>query len=166
MSFLLAPDSVLNMEINGPSGPFGIAIAILVGLGTMGYGAYDYTQQTSALETATTVNATIVFTGVETNSQRRGTSYSPQATFNYSYEGTNYTASNVYPGEIPQTFDREEAARAQLEGYDQGTTVTAYVPRDNPNDAFLRRESSNTPFFVIGFGALFVLGTVYSALRG
>lgn len=153
------------MEINGPSGPLGIALALLVGLGAMGYGAYDYTQQTSALESSTTVDATIVSTGVETNHQRRGTSYSPQATFDYSYEGTNYTASNVYPGNIPRTFDREETARAQLEGYDEGATVTAYVPRDDPGDAFLRHESSTTPFFVIGFGALFVLGTVYSALQ-
>lgn len=153
------------MEINGPSGPIGIAIALLVGLGTMGYGAYDYTQQTSALESATTVNATVVSTGVETNQQRRGTSYSPRATFDYSYEGTNYTATNVYPGSIPRTFDREETARAQLEGYERGATVTAYVPREDPGDAFLRHESSDTPFFVIGFGALFVLGTVYSAFR-
>jgi hypothetical protein len=154
-----------GMEIDGPSGPFGIALAILVGLGTMGYGVYDYTQQTSALESATTVNATIVSTGVETNQQRRGTSYSPQATFDYSYEGTNYTASNVYPGEIPRTFDSEEAARAQVEEYEQGATVTAYVPRDDPGDAFLRHESSNTPFLVTGFGLLFVLGTLYSAFR-
>jgi hypothetical protein len=154
------------MEINGPSGTLQTVLALLVGLGAVGYGAYSYTTQVSALDSAETVDATIVSTGVETNDQRRGVSYTPLATFNYSYGGETYTVTNVYPGKLPREFGSRESARSQLEGYEPGETVTAYVPPDTPGDAFLKHERSNKPFLVVGLGALFVLGTLYSTIRG
>lgn len=155
----------MEFNFNGPSGTLQIALALLVGLGAMGYGAYSYTAQSSALDSAETVEATIVSTSIETVSQRRGTEYSPQATFNYTYEGETYTSSNVYPGKLAREFGSEEDARAQLEGYEPGDTVTAYVPSDDPGNAFLKHESSNKPFLVIGLGGVIVLGTVVSIFR-
>lgn len=153
------------MEVNGPSGTLRIALTLLVGLATIGYGAYSYSEQTSALDSAVEVDATITATSVEKDSAGKGVSYEAHATFNYSYEGETYTSSNVYPGTLPREFDTREEARSQLKEYEPGNTVTAYVPSDSPGNAYLKHESSNKPFFVIGFGALFVLVGVRSALK-
>jgi hypothetical protein len=156
------------MEINfdGPSGPLQIAFALILGLGTIGYGAYSYSAQTAALDSTETVDATIVSTSIERLDERRGTDdYSPQATFNYTYEGERYTSSNVFPGKLPREFETKDEAGAQLEGYESGSTVRAYVPQNSPGNAFLKHESSNKPLIVTGLGAIVVLGTVFSIFR-
>ena len=155
----------MGLEINGPSGTLQVLLTVLLGLGAIGYGSYSYTAQTSALDSAVTVNATVVSTSVETVSQRRGTEYRPQATFNYTYNGVAYTSSNVYPGPLPREFGSPEDAQAQLDGFEQGNSVTAYVPPDSPGNAFLRVERSNKPFIVIGLGAVLLLGTISTTLR-
>lgn len=159
----MAESSGMEFDFDGPSGTLQVALALLLGLGTIGYGAYSDTAQSSALER---INATVVSTSVETIEERRGTEYSPQATFNYTYGGQSYTSSNVYPGKLPREFGSEESARDRIDGYEPGETVTAYVPPENPGNAFLKHESSNKPFLVIGIGAVFVLGTLASAIRG
>ncbi|WP_327051907.1 DUF3592 domain-containing protein [Halomicrococcus gelatinilyticus] len=152
------------MEFNGPSGRFQIALMFLLGLATIGYGGYSYAEQSSALDSAVEVDATISSTSVEADDARRGTDYVPRATFNYTYEGETYTATNVYPGELPRDFSTREKARSQLKGYEPGDTVTAYVPTDSPGQAFLKHESSDKPLLVVGFGVLFVLASLYSFL--
>jgi len=155
----------MRLKINGPSGTFQVLLAIILGLGAIGYGGYSYTSQTSALDSAVTVNATVVSTSVETVSQRRGTEYRPQATFSYRYNGEAYTTTNVYPGPLPREFGSPDEARAQLDGFEAGTTVTAYVPSDSPENAFLKVERSNKPFLLVGLGVLLVVGTILSSLR-
>lgn len=152
------------MEFNGPSGRTKMALGILVGFLTIGYGTYSYSMQSSALDSGVEVDATIVSTSIEEDAGK-GKRYSPRATFNYTYEGETYTSSNVYPGNLPREFGSKEDARAELKGYKPGDTVTAYVPPDSPGKAFLKNESSNKPFFVMGGGVLIVLGTVYSTLK-
>ncbi len=80
------------------------------------------------------------------------------------YDGKEYSSSNVYPGELPRGFDTEDAAESVLDGYDTGDTVTAYVPPESPDDAYIKHESSNKPFLIIGIGVLFVVGGVRSFL--
>ena len=156
----------MELEFNGPSGTLQIALALIVGLGAIGYGAYSYSSQSAALDSTETVDATIVSTSIERLNERRGTDdYSPQATFNYTYEGETYTSSHMYPGGISHEFETREDARAQLAGYESGATVTAYVPTDSPGKAFLKHESSNKPLYIIGFGGTFVLATVISIFR-
>ncbi|WP_324665017.1 DUF3592 domain-containing protein [Haloarcula sediminis] len=155
----------MEVSFNGPSGALQVALAVLLGLGTLGYGGYSYAAQSTALGSAETVEATVVSTSVETVDKRRGTGYAPRATFNYSYDGEWHTSSKVYPGKLPREFDTEAAARAQLDGYDAGETVTAYVRPDAPGNAFLKHERSNKPLLVMGFGLLVLLGTGVSAVR-
>jgi len=157
--------AAIEVKFNGPSGTLRIVVMLLLGLGSMGYGAYSYPAQSSALESTETVDATLVSTSVETVDQRRGTSYTPQATFEYSYQGESYTSSNVYPGPLSKEFGSEADARAQLDGYETGDSVTAYVPSDSPGNAFLNHESSNKPLFVIGFGGILAFGTLFSVFR-
>ena len=156
----------MEFNFDGPSGTLQIALALLVGFGAMGYGAYSYSSQSAALDSTETVDATIVSTSIERINERRGTDdYSPQATFNYTYEGETYTSSHMYPGGVTHEFETQEDARAKLEGYEPGATVTAYVPTDSPGKAVLKHESSNKPLYIIGLGALLALGTVVSIFR-
>lgn len=153
------------MELNGPTGWVRIGLAIVFGLAAIGYGGYSYIEQTSALDSAATVDATVTDISVETNSGK-GDTYSLHATYNYTYESEQYTSSNVYPGELPRDFNRKEDARSQLGGVDSGDTVSAYVPTDNPGNAYLKHETSNKPFIVIGIGLLLVVAALHSTLKG
>jgi len=156
----------MEFNLDGPSGTLQIAFALVVGLGAMGYGAYSYSSQSAALDSTETVDATIVSTSVERVNKRRGTDdYRPQATFNYTYEDETYTSSHMYPRGISHEFETKEDARAQLEGYESGATVTAYTPTGSSGKAFLKHESSNKPLYIIGFGGIFVLGTIVSIFR-
>ncbi|AXG05972.1 DUF3592 domain-containing protein [Haloplanus rubicundus] len=151
------------MQISGPSGRLGIALTLVLGLASIGFGAYSYTTQSTALDSAATVEGTITSTTIETHSND-GVSYTPRATFDYTYRGENYTSSKVYPGPLARDFDTERAARAELAGYEPGTAVTVYVPTGSPEQGYLERKRSNKPLILIGVGVLFVLGAGRSAL--
>jgi len=151
------------MRISGPSGRIGIALTLVLGLASIGFGAYSYSTQSSALDSATTVEGTVTSTAVEERSTK-GTSYVPRATFEYTYEGERYTASNVYPGTLVRDFDTESAASAELEGYESGETATVYVPTDAPEEGYLKPKRSNKPLLLVGVGALFLLGAGRSAV--
>ncbi|GAB6860169.1 hypothetical protein JCM17092_02580 [Haloplanus litoreus] len=130
------------------------------------YGADSYSAHSAALDATERVDTTVVATSLERVKQRRGTDgYRPRATFNHTYEGEADTSSNVYPGGVTHEFETKEDARAKLEGYEPGATVTAYVPTDSPGNAFLKHRSSNKPFYIIGLGALLALGTSVSIFR-
>ncbi|WP_135828201.1 DUF3592 domain-containing protein [Halorussus halobius] len=141
-------------------------LVVLVGLGAGGFGVYDYVQQNQAVENAVEVDATVVETGVDASSSRRGgPDYSPEATFEYSYQGESYTGNSVFPGSITKDYDTRSAAESVLEDYQAGETVAAYVDPNSPSDAFLVNETSNSPLFFTAIGGLFVLVGGYSALR-
>ncbi|MFC7046195.1 DUF3592 domain-containing protein [Halobacteriaceae archaeon GCM10025711] len=129
------------MAFDGFSGTVRVAVALLVGLATIGYGAYSYSVQSSALDSATEVDATVTDISVEKN-DGKGVTYTPHATFTYTYEGETYTSSNVYPGKLPREFGSREDARFELKGYEPGEAVTAYVPPDSPKT---RSSSTRAP---------------------
>jgi len=153
------------MKISGPSGRIGIALTLVIGLASIGFGAYSYTTQSAALDSAATVEGTVASTSIEETSTK-GVSYVPQATVNYTYQGERYTSSNVYPGTLSKDFDTERAASAELDGYEPGATVTVYVPINAPGDGYLKRESTSKPFLLLGVGVLFVLSAIRSAITG
>jgi hypothetical protein len=155
----------MGFSIDGPSSTLGVVLLLVGGIALVGYGGYSYVTQSSAVDSAVEVNATVTSTGVEEVDKRRGVAYTPRATFEYTFRGASHTASNVYPGPLTRNFDDREAAAAELSGYESGDTVTAYVPPDSPGAAFLVRERSDKPFFVIGAGVLLALGALYSGRR-
>lgn len=137
-----------------------VAVAVLISLGLIGYGGYSYMNQSAALSSSVEVNATIDSTGVEEVDGGRGDlEFRPEASYTYSFNGTEYSSENVYPGNLAPSFDSEERARLDLE---EGDSVTAYIKKGSPENAFLKHESSNTPFFLIGFGALMIAVTAYT----
>lgn len=150
------------MELNSssPSGPLVAIVLLVAGLGMVGYGAHTYMSQSAALDSTETVNATVTSTSVDemhSSGRRGGIDYRPQVTFNYTYDGERYSSSNLYPSGVTQDSGTRGSAESELEGYEPGTNVTAHVPTDSPDSAFLKDQRSTKPLFMMGFGALFAL---------
>jgi hypothetical protein len=140
-------------------------LALVVGLAVAGVGAYDYTQQSAAIESSVEVDATI--TGKNVNSViTSGTSqFNPEVNFEYSYEGESYTSNNLYPASASKNYDTKSAAQSAMDEYEQGETVTAYVDPDSPGDAFLKNEKSSSSLWFAALGVAFMFGGSYALVK-
>lgn len=137
---------------------FFASVVLLIGVGMVGYGGYDYLQQSEAMREAVETEATITDLGTEEESVRRaGPVYEPTATFEYRFQGDAYTSSNVFPAGSTQNYDSRARAEAAVEEYEVGETVTAYVRPSSPSEAFLKDTRSNVPYEFVGLGALTAL---------
>lgn len=144
------------------------AVALLLGLGILGYGYIDYTSQGDRLENAVEVDATILETHTErsgsTSTDTTDATYYPVVEFEYTFEGTTYTSSNLYPTTIDTGHSDESSAEAAIADYEEGETVTAYVDPDDPGEAFLRDET-DTPVLLFLVGGVLVLGGIGILVR-
>lgn len=131
-----------------------VALAVLVvGLGIAGVGAYDYVGQSTAVENAVTVEATVTETEVTEVSKRRGgTEYDPDVRFRYTYEGERYVSENLFPATVTPDYGTREEAESVLEGYGTEATTEAYVNPESPEEAFLKNETTKTPLTVAVMG--------------
>ena len=154
-----------GLSINGPESLRGALLMLLVGLALVGYGGYDYVQQSEAVENSVEVTATVESVGVETVSARRGVDHEPTVRFGYEYEGATYESTSVFPASISPSYDTESAARSVVSEYEEGETTTAYVAPDRPGEAFLKNRTTNTPLLAAGFGLLFALGGGWFTLK-
>ncbi|SFG92757.1 Protein of unknown function [Halopelagius inordinatus] len=156
-----------GLSVDGPSTFRGAVILLLVGLAATGVGAYDYDRQSEAVANSVEVDAEIVETGVETDSAGSSSSvdHRPTVRFTYTYDGTSYASSNLFPAEVSQSYDTESEARSVLAGYERGDTVTAYVVPDEPGNAFLKNQTSNAPLVFLGVGLFFVVVGAASATK-
>jgi len=156
-----------SLSINGPKTLKGAVVMLLIGLAVTGYGAYDYAQQSNAVDDAVEVDATITELDVESRSSGSspGVEYRPTVRFTYEYEGTEYASTNLFPSAITSNYDTESAAREAFDGYAVGEPATAYVDPSDPDGAFLRSQTSNAPLFAAALGLLFVLVGGRSTLR-
>lgn len=129
-----------GFSIDGPNTFRGAVLLLVVGLAASGYGAYDYLQQSDAVENSVEVDAEITEVGVESvsSSSSGGADFTPTVQFAYEYQATSYTSTNVFPAEITRNYDTEDAARSVLDDYETGETATAYVAPDDPGNAFLK----------------------------
>jgi len=140
---------------------------LVVGLAIAGFGTYDYLHQSEAISDAVAVDATVTATEVDSVSQRRGgLDYRPVVSYEYTYEGESYTSSNLYPATFEPDYGTESAAEAELQGYERGGPVTAYVNPEAPSEAFLEAETSTGPLKLAGIGGVTVLIAGASVLRG
>jgi hypothetical protein len=143
-------------------------VIILVGIGLIFFGYNGYTSQNQALENPVNVSATVTDTGIDQQSSRRGgIDYQPEIMFEYSYEGQDYTSSNMYPGgQEPKEYNLESNAREVVDKYSQGSEVTVYVPPGNPGEAFIKAKKTNKPLIGLGFGIIFILLGSYKFMKG
>jgi len=156
----------LSLRGTDLSPALGGILMLVIGLALTGYGAYDYVQQSEALDDTETVDAAITDTGIEEIQQRRGrVDYEPTVTFEYSYGGETHTSSQLYPAAIAPDYDTRSAAESQLAEYQTGETVTAYVDPDSPGSAFLRAERSGATLKFAGIGALLAIVGGVGAFR-
>ncbi|MFY4815531.1 DUF3592 domain-containing protein [Halorubrum sp. Atlit-26R] len=156
-----------GLSIDGPKTLKGAVVMLLIGLAVTGYGAYDYTQQSSAVEDAVAVDATVTDLSVESTStgSSPGVDYRPAVRFTYEYEGTEYASTNVFPSAITSNYDTESAAREVVAAYAVGESTTAYVDPADPDGAFLKAQTSNAPLFAAVLGLFLSLGGALSTVR-
>lgn len=158
----------MGTKASTSSGPLAAVVILLVGVGFVGYGAYTYTSQSAALDSTETVNATVTSTSIEESpgsSRRGGNDYRPQVSFNYTYEGESYSSSNLYPSGVTQSSGTRGGAESTLEGYEPGANLTAYVPTDSPDSAFLKNQRSTRPLLMMGVGGLVAVFALVSIVR-
>lgn len=134
------------------------AVITLIGLGLIGLGYNTYINQNQALEDPVNVSATVTETGIDQDSSRRGgIDYQPEITFEYTYDGQQYTSTNMYPGgQKANHYDREAKAEDVVETYSQGSEMTVYVPPDTPGEAFIQAKKTNDPLIFMGIGILMI----------
>lgn len=138
-------------------------IALLLTAGAIGYGGYDYIQQSNAIDDAVAVNATVTETDIEQTGGRRGIDYTADVRFTYEYEGTEYTSDRLFPSTLRPTYDTESKAESVLEPYETNETVTAYVDPSDPANGFLEQRRTDSPFVLSGIGAFLFLLTLCHA---
>jgi len=148
-----------GLSIDGPKTLRSAVIVLVIGLAATGYGAYDYTQQSSAVDDAVAVDATVTELDVESTSSGSSTdvSYRPTVRFTYEYDGTEYASTELFPSAITSNYDTESAAREAVAEYAVGEPTTAYVDPADPDGAFLRSQTSNAPLLAAALGLVFVL---------
>lgn len=144
--------------------PGGILV-LVVGLAVAGYGAYDYSQQSAAIENSVEVDATITGTNVDSIRTSGTTQFDPDVRFEYSYQGESYTSDNLYPASASENYDTKSGAQSAIQEYEQGETVTAYVNPDSPGDAFLKNEKSTSPLWFAALGVAFIFGGCYALFK-
>lgn len=141
--------------------------AVVIGLAFAGVGwmyIVPYQEDTSNAEA---VDAVVVSSEVieDTNSEGQ-TTYASNVTYRYTYEGTEYTSSSVFPGDVDPVSDQSRA-REIVDRHPPDKEVTAYVNTENPESAFLIDRSAPLWYWagpVIGL--LSVLYGVYSIVLG
>lgn len=142
---------------DGKAGLISNIAILLVGVGLVFLGFNTLISQDQALENPVNVSATVVDTGIQQDSSRRGgIDYQPQIEYEYSFEGEKYTSRNMHPGgQLPNQYNVESKAREVIEEYSQGSEINVFVPPEKPGEAFIQKKKTNDPLMFIGIGILF-----------
>jgi len=136
-------------------------LLLLLAIGLLGFGGYDYVQQSQAVTNAVTVQATITDASVDRMEGGQGIDYEPEIQYTYQYQGETYTSDQVFPSTGIRTYSDRSMAESVVEAYEPGTTTRAYVSPAAPSDAFLIRERTPWPLRAIAVGGfLFLVGVL------
>lgn len=87
----------------------------------------------------------------------------PVVTFRFSFDETSYTADGLRPG-ITESFSPRWGAQLVLNDFPIGSKVTAYVPKHDPNSAFLIPVPSFFPVVLVLFAIGLACGAIYMRL--
>jgi hypothetical protein len=141
--------------------------AIVIGLSIAGFAWVQIVPYQDARANAESVTATVTAADViEVRNSEGQIRHSPQITYRYTYDETEYTSSSLYPNNNSMVGS-ESRAREIVRQYPAGEDVTAYVNTENPNSAFLIDISAPLWYWAGPvIGVLIVLYGVYSAVLG
>jgi hypothetical protein len=128
------------------------ALLLFLGISLLGFGGYDYVQQSQAVNNAVPVQATITDAHVDRMDGGRGIDYEPEIQYTYRYQGETYTSDQVFPSTGVRTYSDRSRAESVVGAYEPGTTAGAYVSPDDPGDAYLIRERTPLPLRAIAVG--------------
>lgn len=167
------PDGDDSGESSGGSSTVaGILVALLIG-GAMVYGGYTLQASQPGPGSTVTTNATVLgsdYTQRGTGSDRE---FSVDVTYEYEFEGQNYTSSNVRAGPSGHTVDKETTAETLVEDqFAEGNVVEAHVDPEDPETAYLleyrrgdRLEETIGHYILIGIGSLLLLASVSAIIK-
>lgn len=167
---------VAEKKVVGPRARLGVGVTGLLFIGVFGYMAFALTstwrQQQHAIRSYLPVVATIERAEVEEHTSGRGVSkklnFQPKVRYHYEVAGTRYSSSTIsYLGNL---YPSREEALGAMEGFSQGSTVTAFVDSQQPGRSVLDRRSPPLPpvMTMLPFLAFVGLGValVILSLRG
>lgn len=119
-----------------------------------GYLTYDHYRQQRQHEP---VDGEII----ETNLTHSRDGADPHISYRYTVEGTQYTSSNICPGQGDHGCHGD--ARTVVDRYESGQQVTVYVDPDDPSDAYLLHGKRPTAAMVAAaVGFVFTVLIVYA----
>lgn len=139
---------------------------VLIGVVMAGYGFIQYQGQAEYIDNPDNISATVSDNNIRTDSSRRGgTDYQAEITFEYSYEGNEYSSGFIHPLDDDKEFDTESKAEEFLENYAEGERVEAYVNSKSPEEAFLIASRSDQPLLLMIIGVMMVLAGGYKSVQ-
>ncbi len=112
---------------------------------------------------------TVLSTGIDERSTDEGRDYRPVITYQYTVDGEQYTAENVYPGQFTRWYGSRSTAAATTNRYAEGSDQTAdgepvmvYYNPENPEEAYLHNTGWPGQWYAPAIGATIVfLGGAY-----
>jgi hypothetical protein len=142
-----------------------IAALMAVPVGFLGCGASQAWEQDAKVRSFVPVDAKVLARGMEkkTSRTRRGgttTRYYPWVRYQYTVDGHGYVSDRVYPYTEGGSADWAQSAIAP---YREGQPCEAFYDRADPQQAFLVRHYSFTPYMLLCIGAT-ALATVLGTL--
>lgn len=140
------------------------ALLLLLAVGLVTYGGYDYVQQSEAVTNAVAVEATVTAASVDRLEDRRGVDYEPDIEYTYQYQGETYTSEQVFPSTGVRTYSDRSKAQSIVDAYNTGTTVRAYVTPSAPGDGFLIKERTPWPRRAVSIGSFLLVIAVWAGL--
>ena len=142
-------------------------VAVVVGLSFAAFAWVAIQPYQEDRQQAEAVSATVVSSEVvEVRNSEGQIQYSPEVTYRYTYGGSDYQSSALYPNNGSMVGSRSRA-REVTDRYPQGRTLTAYVNADTPTTAFLIDESAPLWYWAAPvLGALLILYGLYSVVQG
>ncbi len=157
-----------NKGKKSASGLFGLAnfyknhlivavIGVMLSL-TLVISIVDIRRENHQLNNFLPIEATIIDTQVQARYEKNSDGwtdyiYEPYVIYQYkAHDGRTYTSAKIFPGSIKYNFrgDYTKAERYTM-NFVIGESITAYYNPDNPSQAYLIRQRTTVPYFIVMF---------------
>ena len=141
---------------------FSMGIFLLIGLG-LTYWGWNILQNARASASWPTANGIITQSVVSHSTDSDGgDTYSPEVTYSYKVDNTNYINSTIKFGE--NSYGNRGKAEEIAGNYHVGKKVTVYYDPEKPDHSVLEPGVSAGSYIVIGIGVFFIIITFVAVL--
>jgi len=137
---------------------FSMGIFLLIGVGLTIWG-WTILQNARASASWPTADGVVTNSGVSRSTDADGgDSYSPEITYSYNVNNTNFVNSTIKFGE--NAYSNRRKAEGIAAGYPIGKNVTVYYDPEKPDRSVLEPGVTAGSYIVIGIGVFFILITL------